>query len=604
MGSELEIGFVIDRDSSLSLQHQLRLRLIDAIHRGVLKPGRKLPSSRQLSAQIGVSRNTVTLAYDALLAEGHLLTRPRSGIFVANDVPADRLTTGRRGLNQRAPAAVVLPASSVGSGEFQRQPNWDQYPYPFLPGCVDASLVPLDEWREVLRLAFSRQSLARWNANVGSDETSLIEELRAQVLPFWGIDAGSDEITSTVSARHAFHLAAEVLLQRSTSVLVDDGLDVEMRNRVLARQPLACAVGATDDVMQMLEDAPRGSVVMLEAARVTRSAGDARAAAHAFLARAGERDIVIVEVAAPPELRESRRVAPSLRGLDTAGRVIFVGGLSPLASLGKAPGFVNGDARVIERIRQLRYSIGGDLEPGLQRAWALFIGLGHYAACLARANRVLLARRTALRDALNHYLHKLVSIESVRGSSAYRVLGPATLDAAQLAREAAARGLLIEPVGAGAPHAFYMGVSGIARENIRGGVQLLASLFRSHGNLAARELKDESLAPLGGRELQRVMSGITLLYNTVYGDPCTIHVQPDGTLVGQAGYANEDCDRGRWWIEDDRWYRQWDNWAYGEPIGFTTVVDGDQVRWFNSAGLLADTAVIVRSAPRIKKSKR
>ena len=604
MRSEFEFGFIIDRDSTLSLQHQLRLRLIDAIHRGVLKPGRKLPSSRQLSNQIGVSRNTVTLAYDALLAEGHLLTKPRSGIFVASDVPADRLTTGRRGLAPRSPAAVVLPASSAANGEFQKPPNWDQHPYPFLPGCIDSSLVPLDEWREVLRLAFSRQSLARWNANVGSDDTSLVEELRAQVLPFWGIEAGSEEIASTVSTRHAFHLACEVLLQRSTSVMIDDDLDPEMRNRVFARQPLAYGIAAKDDVARGLKDAPRGSVVVIEAGRVARGPGDARAAAQAFLKNAAERDVVIIEVATPPELRETRRAALSLRGFDTARRVIFIGGLSPLASLGKAPGFVNGDARVIERIRQVRYTIGGELEPGLQRAWSLFIGLGHYAACLARANRVLLARRTALRDALNHYLHKQVSIESMRGSSAYRVQGPANLDAVQLAREAAARGLLIEPVGAASPGAFYMGVSGIARENIRTGVQLLGSFLRSNSNLGARELKDETLAPLGGRELQRVMSGMTLLYNTVYGDPCTIHVQPDGTLVGQAGYANEDCDRGRWWIEDDRWCRQWDNWAYGEPTGFTTIIDGEQVRWFNSAGLLTDTAVIVRAAPRVKKSKR
>lgn len=604
MRSEFDIGFNLDRGSALSLQHQLRLRLIDAIQRGLLKPGRKLPSSRLLSQQIGVSRNTVTLAYDALLAEGHLQTRPRSGIFVATEIQGDRVTTGRRGLSRKSAAAIVLPVNAGGTAEFQRPPNWDQHPYPFLPGCIDASLVPVDEWREVLRLAFSRQSLARWNASVGSDDALLVDELRSQVLPFWGVDAGNDEIASTVSARHAFHLATEVLLQRSTSVLLDESLDAEMRNRVLARQPMVYSFGANENLLRCLNESPRGSVLIVEAGRVTRSSQDARAVALPFLEAAAARDVVIIEVATPPELRESRRAAQALRSFDSAGRVVLVCGLSALASLGKPPGFVNGDARIIERIRQLRTAIGAELEPGLQRAWSLFVGLGHYAACLARANRVLLARRTALRDGLNHYLHKFVTIESVRGSSAYRVQGPAGMDAAQLARDAAALGLLIEPVGPEQPTAFIMGVTGLVRDSVRSGVQLLASLIRGNRNLGSRDLKDESLAPLNGRDLQRAVSGMTLLYNTVYGDPCTIHIQPDGTLVGRAGFANEDCDRGRWWIEDDRWCRQWENWSYAEPASFTTIVDGDQMRWFNAAGLLADTALIVRAPPRVRKAKR
>jgi GntR family transcriptional regulator / MocR family aminotransferase len=603
MRSEFDLGFAIDRASTLSLQHQLRLRLIEAIHRGVLRPGRKLPSSRQLSEQIGVSRNTVTLAYDALLAEGHLLTRPRSGIFVASEIQGDRLTTGRRGITRKNASAIVLPATP-GTTDFQRPPNWDQHPYPYLPGCIDASLVPVDEWREVLRLAFSRQSLVRWNASVGHDDALLVDELRTQVLPFWGIDAGTDEIASTVSARHAFHLATEVLLQRSTSVLLDDSVDAEMRSRVLSRQPLVYSFGSDENLLRSINDALQGSVLIMDAGRVTRGSQDARATAIPFLEAAAARDIVILEIAATPELRESRRGALSLRSFDTSGRVVFVGGLSTMASLGTPPGYVHADARIVDRVRKLRHSIGGELEPGMQRAWSLFIGLGHYAACMARANRLLLARRTVLRDALNHYLHKFVTIESVRGSSAYRVLGPPAMDAAQLARDAAALGVLVEPVGASQPAAFYMGVSGLARESVRAGVQLLATLIRGNAKFGARQLSDEPIAPLAGKDLQRALSGMTLLYNTVYGDPCTINIQSDGVLVGRAGYANEDCDRGRWWIEDGRWFRQWDNWAFGEPTSFTTIVDSEQVRWYNSTGLLVDTALIVRGAPKVRKSKR
>jgi GntR family transcriptional regulator / MocR family aminotransferase len=69
---------------------------------------------------------------------------------------------------------------------------------------------------------------------------------------------------------------------------------------------------------------------------------------------------------------------------------------------------------------------------------------------------------------------------------------------------------------------------------------------------------------LRGQALRRAMAGRTLLYSTVYGEPCTIQARADGALVGRAGYANEDRDSGRWWIEGDRWFRQWHSWAYGE----------------------------------------
>ena len=65
-----ELNISLDPSSPLSLQHQLRRKVVDAIHSGVLRPGRRLPSSRALAERIGVSRNTVSLAYDALVAEG------------------------------------------------------------------------------------------------------------------------------------------------------------------------------------------------------------------------------------------------------------------------------------------------------------------------------------------------------------------------------------------------------------------------------------------------------------------------------------------------------------------------------------------------------
>src|SRR3546814_19856318 len=94
------------------------------------------------------------------------------------------------------------------------------------------------------------------------------------------------------------------------------------------------------------------------------------------------------------------------------------------------------------------------------------------------------------------------------------------------------------------------------------------------------------------------MAGTTLLYNTVYGEPCTLELRSDGDLVGTAGYAGADRDRGHWWTQDDRWYRQWHQWAYGEAVGLAVVVDGDHVRFYAEDGFMADTAVITRHLGR------
>jgi len=111
-------------------------------------------------------------------------------------------------------------------------------------------------------------------------------------------------------------------------------------------------------------------------------------------------------------------------------------------------------------------------------------------------------------------------------------------------------------------------------------------------------LEHDPVKPLHGRALRTAMSGIRLLYNTVYGEPCTLELRADGEMAGVAGASGEDCDQGRWWIEGDVWFRQWRQWAYGEAAGFTVVIEGSQLRWYSADGLLVDTAVIIRAPGR------
>jgi GntR family transcriptional regulator/MocR family aminotransferase len=202
-----------------------------------------------------------------------------------------------------------------------------------------------------------------------------------------------------------------------------------------------------------------------------------------------------------------------------------------------------------------------------------------------------------LREALNHYLQRWVTIDPSSGGTSYWVQGPQGLDAQALALEAEERGVLIEPVGhhylGEAPaNVFRLGVTGVPIERIRAGVEVLAGLIR--GKISP-SFDPESLAPtlLNGDALHGAMSGATLLCKTVYGAPCTIELLNDGSMVGRAGYANEDRDAGRWWIEGDFWFRQWNCWAYGEASGYRPLIEHGRVQWLDANGVAVDSAVYI-----------
>src|SRR3546814_8843186 len=164
-----------------------------------------------------------------------------------------------------------------------------------------------------------------------------------------------------------------------------------------------------------------------------------------------------------------------------------------------------------------------------RRAWAYFIGMGHYAAGLVRTGRGLARRRTALRDALNHYLHKFVTIETSPGASAYWVSVPPGTDVRELARRAAAIGVLVEPVRLGeGREVLCMGVTGIGAERIREGVRALSRLVSGDLSSDSRRIEDEAVEPLRGKALQRAMAGTTLLYSPVYGEPFTLELRSIG----------------------------------------------------------------------------
>ncbi len=161
----------LDTDSPIGLQNQIRQKLVDGILNGSFPPGMKLPSSRKLAQQLEVARNTVVAVYQQLIADGYLISRQRSGIFVNEEILETRVGhSGEGSVAAQAESAAwarrvrTLPARWR---EVYDQPNWRYYPYPFIDGKFDSTLYPLAEWREANRLALSVADVNEWSTDQG-----------------------------------------------------------------------------------------------------------------------------------------------------------------------------------------------------------------------------------------------------------------------------------------------------------------------------------------------------------------------------------------------------------------------------------------------------
>ena len=225
----------IDPQQPMNLQNQIRQKLVDGILNGSFAPGMKLPSSRKLAQQLDVARNTVVATYQQLIADGYLVSRQRSGIFVNKEMLQTRV--GHRD--------AASPAAKAESAAWQRrvkelparrrnvhdQPNWSQYPFPFIDGRFDASLFPLAEWREASRLSLSVADTAAWSTGSGdADDSLLIEQIRTKILTRRGIQADPDEILITMGTQNSLFLLSQLLADRSTTVAVEEPGNYEMRS--------------------------------------------------------------------------------------------------------------------------------------------------------------------------------------------------------------------------------------------------------------------------------------------------------------------------------------------------------------------------------------
>ena len=224
----MQIALKLDPQGKATLQAQIVDQLVALIRDGTLRSGHALPSSRDLSRRLGISRNTVSQAYETLSAEGYVSTAPARGTFVATTVPDDALSTGAPGAARAGdPPAVASPASDLPLPYTGRGPPGlytppeRALPIDFRIGRSDARSFPDKIWRRLILEVFggAAERLSQYNDPAGLPELRRL--IATHLGPTRGMTLEADQVIVVGGFQQGINLAAHLLVEAGSPIVME-----------------------------------------------------------------------------------------------------------------------------------------------------------------------------------------------------------------------------------------------------------------------------------------------------------------------------------------------------------------------------------------------
>jgi len=421
----VQLPLKVDAQQKATLQSQIFEQIRSMILDGRLRSGDFLPTTRALSEQIGTSRNTTMQAYERLMAEGYIQTRPYVGTFVSAEIPENAFCTNFLPCDEDAIAlksvdshpAPPAPRLAALRAHGLVNPRAESLKADFWVGRPAADAFPLRAWANLIRHRLSRsgKALSEYRDPAGLFE--LRQAIADHLGPTRGLTAEPDHIIIVGGAQDGLNLISRLLIEAGSVAVLESPcyqgaaylfesfgaklvpVPVDDGGIVISRLPeVRNAVAYVTPSHQY----PLGVTLPLDR-RI------------ALLNWASARDCYIVEDDYDSDFRFVGSPVTALKGLDRRDRVFYLGTFSKCMGPSLRLGFVVVPRAFAEAAKAMK-ALMNNGQPWLeQAAMADFMLGGGYARHLRRMRQIYLSRRNAALAALEKHFGKIDVIGAEAG---------------------------------------------------------------------------------------------------------------------------------------------------------------------------------------------
>jgi GntR family transcriptional regulator/MocR family aminotransferase len=446
---------VLDRASPAPMYRQLYEWFRRSIIEGRLRPGQRVPSTRGLATELGISRIPVLGAFEQLLAEGYLEAFVGAGTCVARSIPDEGLRAAAAGTRARGQEPGERRALRRVSRRGARVTQASPHPWTSILGPFRATLPALDAFpAEVWGKIVARHARRPPPSMMAYGDAKGYLPLREAIAEYLGVaravQCDASQVLVTTGSQLALQLAAQVLLDPGDRVWVEEPGYPGARLAFAAAGARLVPVSVDPDGLDVSPHIRRGGAV--RAAYITPShqypMGMTMSAARriALLNWAARSGMWIIEDDYDSEYRFESRPVASLQGQDEDGRVLYIGTFSKVLFPSLRLGYMVVPRDLVSAFAAMRDATDIFSSVLYQAAMTDFIREGHFARHLRRMRMLYMERREALAGAIRAQMGDVLEVVGTEAGMHFVALLPPGTDDVAIAMEAARRGVSVIPL--------------------------------------------------------------------------------------------------------------------------------------------------------------